>query len=436
MVRPLRSALRQTDRVSTPWPAPRARSPVRGSVDLPGSKSLTNRCLVLAALADAPSRLLTPLRARDTELMAEALRALGTSVVDDGPNWLVTPAPLRGGPIETGLAGTVMRFVPPLAALAVGESRFDGDEQARQRPIAPLLDALRQLGVVVDDGGRGRLPFTVKGIGSVTGGTVVLDASSSSQFVSALLLAGARFERGVVIHHVGPSLPSLPHVIMTVEVVRAAGLTVQHADRDEWRVEPGPITGRDWQIEPDLSNAAPFLAAAVATGGAVTVPGWPASTTQPGERLPELLAQLGAEVTRDRGGVTVRGAERIRPLVADLHDVGELAPVLAALCALADGASQLSGIAHLRGHETDRLSALATELARLGGDVRQTDDGLRIMPAPLHGGRWRSYADHRMATAGAVLGLVVDDVEVDDIGCTAKTLPDFTASWTSLVSPA
>jgi 3-phosphoshikimate 1-carboxyvinyltransferase len=409
---------------------------VHGSVELPGSKSLTNRCLVLAALADTPSCLLAPLRARDTELMAGALRALGTSVVDDGPHWLVTPQPLRGGPIDVGLAGTVMRFVPPLAALAVGESRFDGDPQARQRPMAPLLEALRQLGAVVHDAGRGRLPFTVKGIGSVAGGTVLLDASSSSQFVSGLLLAGARFERGVQVRHVGPSLPSLPHVRMTVEALRAAGVTVADASPDEWRVEPGPIAGRDWPVDPDLSNAAPFLAAAVATGGVVTVPGWPASTTQAGDQLPELLAQVGAEVTRDRGGMTVRGGDHVGPLVADLHDVGELTPVLTALCALADGESRLSGIAHLRGHETDRLTALATELARLGGDVRQTDDGLHIRPARLHGGRWHSYADHRMAMAGAVVGLVVDDVDIDDIACTAKTLPDFPTTWTTLVTPA
>ena len=408
---------------------------MRGSVVLPGSKSLTNRCLVLAALADAPSRLLAPLRARDTELMAAAVRALGASVAGDGPDWLVAPAPLRGGPIYAGLAGTVMRFVPPLAALAVGESHFDGDAQARQRPMAPLLDALRQLGAVVDDGGRGRLPFTVKGIGSVAGGTAVLDASSSSQFVSALLLAGARFERGVVIRHVGPPVPSLPHVDMTVEVLRAAGVAVGDARSNEWRVEPGPIAGRDWPIEPDLSNAAPFLAAAVATGGVVTVPRWPTSTTQAGDRLPELLTELGAEVTRDHAGLTVRGPVDVAPLVADLHDVGELTPVLAALCALADGESRLSGIAHLRGHETDRLGALTAELARLGGDIRQTDDGLCIRPARLHGGRWRSYADHRMAMAGAVLGLVVDGIEVDDIACTGKTLPDFATTWTTLVAP-
>jgi 3-phosphoshikimate 1-carboxyvinyltransferase len=263
----------------------------------------------------------------------------------------------------------------------------------------------------------------------------MLDASSSSQFVSGLLLAGARFERGVQVHHVGPALPSLPHVRMTVEALRAAGVTVGDDSPDEWRVEAGAIAGRDWPIDPDLSNAAPFLAAAVATGGAVTVPGWPTSSAQAGDQLPELLGHMGAEVTRHSGGVTVRGGDRVGPLVADLHDVGELTPVLAALCALADGESRLSGIAHLRGHETDRLTALATELTRLGGDVRQTDDGLHIRPAPLRGGLWHSYADHRMAMAGAVLGLVVDDVDIEDIACTAKTLPDFTTTWMALVSP-
>jgi 3-phosphoshikimate 1-carboxyvinyltransferase len=402
---------------------------VHATVEVPGSKSLTNRLLVLAALAGAPSRITAPLRARDTDLMAGALRALGILIEVSGDDWIVTPDHLHGGTVDTGLAGTVMRFVPPVAALAHGVTVFDGDEYARTRPMHALLDALRLAGVVIDDGGTGRLPFTVRGTGSVPGGVVELDASASSQFVSALLLAGARFDKGVELRHVGKPVPSQPHVDMTVAALRRAGVDVDDTAPNRWLVPPGTIRAVDSVVEPDLSNAGPFLAAALATDGEVRIPRWPAATTQAGDALRELLARMGADVSLTPEGLTVRGTGRIGPLVADLHDVGELTPVLAALCALADGESRLTGIAHLRGHETDRLAALATELARLGGDVTETDTGLTIRPTELHGGRWRSYADHRMATAGAVLGLAVDGVLVDDIACTAKTLPDFAGMW-------
>jgi len=406
---------------------------VHATVEVPGSKSLTNRLLVLAALADAPSRITAPLRARDTDLMAGALRALGVSVEDCGADWILTPDRLHGGTVDTGLAGTVMRFVPPVAALAHGDTVFDGDEYARSRPMNALLDALRLAGVVIDDGGTGCLPFTLRGTGSVPGGVVELDASASSQFVSALLLAGARFDKGIELRHVGRPVPSQPHIEMTVAVLRRTGVDVDGTVPNRWVVPPGTIRAVDSVVEPDLSNAAPFLAAALVTDGEVRVPRWPTATTQAGDALRELLAQLGAEVSLTSDGLTARGTGRVEPLIADLHDVGELTPVLAALCALADGESRLSGIAHLRGHETDRLAALATELARLGGEVTQTDDGLTIRRATLHGGRWQSYADHRMATAGAVLGLAVDGVLVDDIACTTKTLPDFAGMWLQML---
>jgi 3-phosphoshikimate 1-carboxyvinyltransferase len=365
--------------------------------------------------------------------MTDALRALGTGITEDGPDWLVTPGPMHGARIDCGLAGTVMRFVPPVAALAVGESSFDGDPGARVRPMRSLLDTLRGVGVDLDDGGRGSLPFRLRGTGSVKGGSVEIDASASSQFVSALLLTAPRFEHGLELHHVGNTLPSLPHIDMTVSTLRRCGVSVDESEPGRWVVTPGPIRGVDVTVEPDLSNAAPFLAAALVTGGTVTVPCWPSSTTQPGDELRALLAQMGAAVELRDGELTIRGSGTIGPLVADLHDVGELTPVLAALCVLADGESQLHGIAHLRGHETDRLAALATEIAALGGDITETDDGLQIRPAPLHGGTWHAYADHRMATAGAVVGLAVDGVEVDDIGCTSKTLPQFTTLWPALL---
>jgi 3-phosphoshikimate 1-carboxyvinyltransferase len=416
------------------WAAPRAERAVRATVALPGSKSLTNRHLVLAALADGPSRLVAPLRARDTLLMAEALRSLGAVVTDDGADWVVSPAPLHGGTVDTGLAGTVMRFVPPLAGLADGPVVFDGDAYARERPMATLLEGLRQAGVDVDDAGRGRLPFTIYGHGSVAGGSVRIDASASSQFVSGLLLAGARYDKGIEIVQVGPGeVPSQPHIEMTLEVLREAGVDAAPVDARTWRVAPGPVAGGTRVLEPDLSNAAPFLAAALITGGTVRIPGWPAQTTQAGDALRDLLSGMGAALERDDEGLTVTGSGSIAGIEADLHDVGELTPTLAAIAALASSPSEFSGIGHLRGHETDRLAALCTELTHLGGDVSEHADGLTIRPEPLHGGLWHAYADHRMATAGAVLGLVVDGVEVDDIACTSKTLPDFVGMWSALL---
>ncbi|RJK98431.1 3-phosphoshikimate 1-carboxyvinyltransferase [Vallicoccus soli] len=419
------------------WPAPRAAGPVDAVVALPGSKSITNRALLLAALADAPTVLERPLRARDTALMAAALRSLGAGVEDAGAgggDWRVVPARLRGpADVDCGLAGTVMRFVPPVAALAEGTVRFDGDPHARTRPMGPVLRALRDLGAEVDDGGRGTLPFALHGRGRLPGGEVVVDASASSQFVSALLLAAPRYDEGVVVRHEGPPVPSLPHIAMTVHMLRAAGADVDDEGPDRWRVAPGPLAGGTVAVEPDLSNAAPFLAAALVTGGRVTVPGWPRSTTQAGDALRGLLLAMGADVALTDEGLTVTGTGRVHGVDVDLHDVGELTPTVAAVAALAEGPSRLRGIAHLRGHETDRLAALAAEVGRLGGDVEETGDGLVVRPRPLSGGTWRSYADHRMATAGAVLGLLVDGVEVEDVGTTGKTLPGFTGLWARML---
>jgi len=430
-----------TGTVPLPWPAPRARTPVRAVVPLPGSKSVTNRALVLGALADGPSVLRSPLRSRDTLLMATALEQLGCRVDSDGDDWRVVPGPLTGGvEVECGLAGTVMRFVPPLAALAAAPVRFDGDPAARRRPMGAMLAALRGLGAQVDDGGRGSLPFTVRGRGGsarpgpgLRGGPVTLDASASSQFVSGLLLSGARYDEGVTVRHAGAPLPSLPHVAMTVAMLRGCGVSVDDAGPDTWAVRPGPVSGLDLVVEPDLSNAAPFLVAALVTGGTVTVPRWPAGTTQAGAALPELLTRMGASVTLDGRGLTVTGGGAVVGLEADLRHVGELTPVLAAACALATTPSHLYGIAHLRGHETDRLAALATGLTALGGDVTETDDGLRIRPRPLHGGLFATYDDHRLATAGAVLGLVVDGIDVEDVATTGKTLPGFPDRWLAML---
>jgi 3-phosphoshikimate 1-carboxyvinyltransferase len=414
------------------WATPARSTPVDAVVTLPGSKSITARALVLAAVADGPSRLVRPLRARDSDLMAAGLRALGVGITEDGDDWVVTPGELRGpAEVDAGLAGTVLRFLPPVAALATGPVRLDGDVRLRERPNAGLIAGLRAAGVEVDDGGRGRAPFTVHGTGSVRGGAVTVDASESSQVVSGLLLAAARFDEGLDLTVAG-SVPSMPHVEMTVRALTEHGVAVIRTARG-WRVSPGSVAAVDRVVEPDLSNAAPFLAAALVTGGRVTVRDWPTDTTQPGAHLDRLLPAMGAEVVRTPEGLRVSGGRRIAPLEADLGEVGELTPVLAALCALADGTSRLTGIAHLRGHETDRLQALDEVLTAVGARVQQLPDGLVITPGPRRAARLGSYADHRMVHAAALLGLAIDGVEVTDPGAVSKTLPDFRERWAGLL---
>jgi len=429
---------------ATHWPAPFAAAPVDATVTVPGSKSLTNRYLVLAALADGPSRLRAPLHSRDSALMIQALRQLGAGIREIpgdgsfGPDLEITPlsadTDAADTAIDCGLAGTVMRFVPPVAALRKGATVFDGDPHARKRPMDTIIEALAALGVEVraEDGTRpSSLPFAVDGTGEVRGGHLVIDASASSQFVSALLLVGARFKEGLHLEHVGKPVPSLDHINMTVAVLREVGVSVDDSVPNHWVVAPGPIRAFDRRIEQDLSNAGPFLAAALATGGTVRIPNWPAPTTQVGDLWRSILSEMGAMVTLADGTLTVTGGPEIKG--ADFADTSELAPTVAALCALAAGPSRLTGIAHLRGHETDRLAALVTEINRLGGDAEETADGLIIRPAKLHGGVVRSYADHRMATAGAILGLAVPGVEVEDIGTTAKTMPDFPQLWEAML---
>jgi 3-phosphoshikimate 1-carboxyvinyltransferase len=421
---------------SLPWPASYRDSPVETAVSVPGSKSLTNRALILASLADGPSILHRPLGSRDTNLMAAALTALGATIDTSGPDWAIRPIsePPRMATIDCGLAGTVMRFVPPIAALGAGAVRFDGDERARQRPMSTTIESLRALGVRIDDDGRGALPFTVHGAGAVAGGPLAVDASASSQFVSALLLVGSQFTDGLDLVHTGPPLPSLPHVDMTVAELRRRGVRIDQAP-DHWAVAPGRIEATDAEIEPDLSNAGVFIAAALVTGGRMRVRNWPERTDQAGDAWRSLTVAFGGEVQRDGADLVFAGGPQLRGVDLDLHEIGELTPVIAAIAALADEPSRLTGIAHLRGHETDRLTALATEINRMGGAVHELDDGLAIEPRPLRGGLFRTYDDHRMAHAAVVLGLRVKDVYVENIETTAKTYPSFAPVWERLVAP-
>ncbi|WP_078849480.1 3-phosphoshikimate 1-carboxyvinyltransferase [Streptomyces sp. NRRL F-5126] len=445
------------------WPAPHATGAVEATVTVPGSKSVTNRALVLAALAAEPGWLRRPLRSRDTLLMADALRAMGVGIEETIPSssqtsrgmgdsgqaattgeaWRIIPAGLHG-PAEIGVgnAGTVMRFLPPVAALADGPVHFDGDPRSYERPLGVVIEALRTLGARIDDENRGCLPLTVHGGGALDGGRVEIDASASSQFVSSLLLSAPRYNQGVEVRHVGPVLPSMPHIRMTVDMLRAVGAQVDEpetgGERNVWRVTSGAVLGRDLTVEPDLSNAQPFLAAALVTGGRVTIPDWPTRTTQPGDALRSLFTRMGGSCgivsTPDGTALTFAGSGRVHGIDADLSEVGELTPGIAAVAALADSPSTLRGVAHLRLHETDRLAALTKEINELGGDVTETADGLVIRPRPLHGGVFHTYDDHRMATAGAVLGLVVPGIGIENVGTTAKTLPDFPRMWTGMLA--
>ena len=441
------------------WPAPAATGPVSARIRLPASKSITNRALVLAALSDGPARITNPLRARDTLLAVGGLRAMGTEITDvggqdpaSGTDWRVSggqPAAGSRVSVDVGNAGTVLRFLPAVAALTSAEVHFDGDARARQRPVGPILAALAQLGAHIDDGGRGAAPFTVLGRGAIRGGAVALDASGSSQLVSGLLLAAPRFDEGIEVRHEGPPVPSAPHIAMTVRMLGAAGADVEEIHSgpgesggrpDAWRVRPGRLSLGTVAVEPDLSNAGPFLAAALVTGGTFSVPGWPRDSLQAAGQILDVLTRMGARCDIGPDGLTISGTGAIRGITTDLRDVAELAPVLTVVAALAETSSVFTGLAHTRGHETDRLAALAKEINALGGDITERPDGLRIRPRPLRAqaadGPFGSYDDHRMVMAAAVLGLAVPGLRVVNAQTAAKTFPGFTDVWAEMLGQA
>ena len=457
-----------TGRISamTNWPAPTIDASNRAvaidsTITIPGSKSVTNRALILAAISQTPSRLRKPLSSRDTDLMVKGLRSLGCQIdevkTDEGFDYLITPNKLVGPTqIDVGNAGTVMRFLPPIAALANGLIHFDGDARSHERPLGPVISALEQLGISIEHGNKYRLPLTINGSGKIAGGEIEVDASASSQFVSALLLLGPATENGITVKHIGSTLPSQPHIDMTVQMLRQFGATVEVVGNSTWIVLPSKLTGQDLTIEPDLSNAAPFMAAAMITGGRVVIKDWPKVTTQPGDQLRKIFSDMGAQISFVEDGLAVQGKSSVSSdndaagltgitgltgIDVDLHDVGELTPSIAAVAALASTPSALRNIEHLRLHETDRLSALANEINKLGGDVTQTASDLMINPKPLKLSAatptdhylFNTYEDHRMATAGAIIGLVVPGVIVENIETTKKTLPDFPGLWRQML---
>ena len=418
------------------WSAPfRASKPISGAINIPGSKSFTNRALVLSALASSTSTLRRGLRSRDTDLMIKALSSLGVKIEIEEDLWKITPAPLLGpAGIDVGNAGTVMRFLPPLASLAQGLISFDGDPRSHQRPLGPVIKALESLGVSIEHQGRYSLPLVINGAGYINGGEVEIDASASSQFLSSLLLVAPLMKQGLKIKNVGKNLPSKPHIEMTIAILAQYGAVVDNSIANQWSVKPTILSGVDLVIEPDLSNAAVFMAAPLVCGGEVIIKDWPRKTTQPGDQLRQIFSEMGGAIDFVEQGLRVRSSGQIRGIDIDLGDVGELTPVIAALACFANSPSHLRGIGHLRLHETDRLSALKSELTALGAEVIEEESALRIHPKPMKSGVFHTYEDHRLATAGALIGLAVDGVEVENIETTKKTITDFPALWSQLLN--
>jgi len=429
----------------TNWSAPfrsgitSASQPLKAKISIPGSKSATNRALILAAISKTPSRLRKPLSSRDADLMVKGLRSLGCKINEikttEGFDYEITPQKLSGPcQIDVGNAGTVMRFLPPIASLATGLVHFDGDARSHERPLEPVIKALEQLGISIEHGNKYRLPLTINGSGQINGGEIQIDASESSQFISALLLLGPATKNGLTVKHTGKSLPSMPHIEMTIQMLRKFGAIVE-VDQNSWTIRSGELHGQDLTIEPDLSNAAPFMAAAMVCGGSVEILDWPKSTSQPGDQLRDIFAKMGARIEQNGEGLKIFGSGEINGIDIDLHDVGELTPTIAAVAALASSPSTLRGIGHLRLHETDRLAALANEINNLGGDVTEGPGELLIKPTNLVASQiFKSYEDHRMATAGAIIGLAVKDLIVENIETTKKTLPNFPGMWQEMLN--
>ena len=429
----------------TNWSAPfrsgitSASQPLKAKISIPGSKSATNRALILAAISKTPSRLRKPLSSRDADLMVKGLRSLGCKINEikttEGFDYEITPQKLSGPcQIDVGNAGTVMRFLPPIASLATGLVHFDGDARSHERPLEPVIKALEQLGISIEHGSKYRLPLTINGSGQINGGEIQIDASASSQFISALLLLGPATKNGLTVKHTGKSLPSMPHIEMTIQMLRKFGAIVE-VDQNSWTIRSGELHGQDLTIEPDLSNAAPFMAAAMVCGGSVEILDWPKSTSQPGDQLRDIFAKMGARIEQNGEGLKIFGSGEINGIDIDLHDVGELTPTIAAVAALASSPSTLRGIGHLRLHETDRVAALANEINNLGGDVTEGPGELLIKPTNLVAAQiFKSYEDHRMATAGAIIGLAVKDLIVENIETTKKTLPNFPGMWQEMLN--
>jgi 3-phosphoshikimate 1-carboxyvinyltransferase len=405
--------------------------PLSGTIRPPGSKSITNRALLCAALADGESLLTGALESEDTGVMIDGLRRLGMPVAQDttARTLRVTGCggrlPARGGELYVANSGTTMRFLAAVAALAHGRFRLDGTPRMRQRPIQDLLDALVQLGVDArSEQGTGAPPVVIEAAG-LRGGRATIAGDVSSQFLSGLLMAAPYAAAPVELAVAGP-LVSQPYVEMTLAVMRAFGVAVGTKGLAEFHVPVDrPYQGRHYAIEPDASAASYFFAAAAITGGRITVEGLSRSSLQGDVAFCDCLERMGCRIDFGPDSITVWGQPLHGNVTLDMNAISDTVQTLGAVALFADGPTMITGVAHIRHKETDRLRALATELRKLGAGVDEQPDGLRIVPGDLHGAEIETYDDHRMAMSLALVGLRVPGVIIRDPGCTRKTYPGY-----------
>jgi 3-phosphoshikimate 1-carboxyvinyltransferase len=417
--------------------------PPDATVVIPGSKSLTNRALLAAALAAGTSVLEGALVADDTEAMASCVAQLGARVRRDDRGTRLEvdgrPPPLPSGPLDLQArqSGVTGRFVLPVLALGAGPYRLDASEQLRARPMADSIEALRALGLTVEEEGRaGALPVVVRG-GPVAGGSVAVRGDVSSQFLSGLLLAGPAMSGGLHVSVGGP-LVSRPYVDLTLAVLGAFGAHVAEADTAQGTAFDvrGPYRATRYRVEPDASAASYFFAAAAICGGRVRVAGLGDGALQGDVAFADLLGRMGAEVTRTADWLEVRGRGPLRGVDADLRHISDTVPTLAAVAAFASTPSRVRGVGFIRGKESDRIGAVVAELRRCGIEAVEHDDGFVVHPGAPQPAQVHTYADHRMAMSFALLGLRAPGIEILDPGCVAKTFPTYFDVLDSLRRPA
>ena len=407
------------------------RGPLTAALRAPASKSLTNRAVLVAALAEGTSRLVAPLDSDDTRAMCGVVAALGADVRSDGADLVITGTDGQvvapGEPVHAGLSGTTMRFAAAAAALAEDPVTLTGDEPLLRRPIGPLTAALRRLGASAEDQ-EGCPPVRLSG--GLAGGAVTVDVSASSQYLSAILLAAPYAATDVVATASGQSADA--YIAMTADLMVRWGAQVVEEAPGVWRVSAGQgYAARDEPVEYDASAAAHLYALAAATGGSVTVLNGAPLTLQPDAQLPDVLTAMGCTVRGEEGAVSVTGPSALQPVTVDLSAMPDQVTTVAALASLAHGTSVITGVGVTRGHETDRLAALAQELGKLGVEVEESDDGLTIHGGGARGpARLGTHRDHRLAMAFTAVALAVPGVVIEDPGCVAKTYPGFWADLT------
>lgn len=412
--------------------------PVDAIANIPGSKSVTNRVLIVAALADGVSTIHNPLFSDDSYWLMRALVQLGFSVHADREAATVTVEGKKGTitfrdvEVFVGNAGTVARFLPPALALGPGPYRVDGIPRMRERPVRDLVDALCQLGAKIDyDGNEGSFPITVRG-GGIVGGSAQVEGSKSSQFLSGLLIAAPYARRDVTLK-VSGDLVSRPYIGITLDVMKAFGVEVKNGSGyGEFSISPDFYRSREYTVEPDASAASYFMAAAAVTAGRIRIPELGAGSTQGDLEFAQVLRRMGCDVDIGKDHVEVAGPRRLRGIEVDMNEFSDTMMTLAAIAPFAEGPTLITNVEHTRHQETDRVSAVANELQRLGVDVEEGSDSLRITPGSVRPAVIETYGDHRMAMAFAVTGLVAPGIRIKDPGCVTKTFPDYFRQLESL----